>query len=156
MKCLSYSQRSAILCFFIFCFYTFYLILEKCQQIWENLVFLVIFDTCVVLYNWSISLLPPIVLDNLFVYIVKSCAICIFCTNNFSIYEKSWITYLTSKGLKIKFHFYPHPYIYFHIFLNIKRTFPISNDSFEWMFFNSVFLFFVLCPCMALFDGLSI
>ena len=129
---------------------------KKRQQIWENLVFLVIFDTCVVLYNWSISLLPPIVLDNLFVYIVKSCAICIFCTNNFSIYEKSWITYLTSKGLKIKFHFYPRPYIYFHIFLNIKRTFPISNDSFEWMFFNSVFLFFVLCPCMALFDGLSI
>ena len=30
----------------------------------ENLVFLVIFDTCDVVYNWS--LLPPIVLDNLF------------------------------------------------------------------------------------------
>ena len=27
---------------------------------------LVIFDTCDVVYNWSISLLPPIVLDNLF------------------------------------------------------------------------------------------
>ena len=27
---------------------------------------LVIFDTCDVMYDWSISLLPPIVLDNLF------------------------------------------------------------------------------------------
>ena len=26
----------------------------------------VIFDTCDVVYNWFISLLPPIVLDNLF------------------------------------------------------------------------------------------
>ena len=32
----------------------------------ENVVFLVIFDTCDVVYDWSISLLPPIVLDNLF------------------------------------------------------------------------------------------
>ena len=29
----------------------------------ENVVFLVIFDTCDVMYNWSISLLPPIVLE---------------------------------------------------------------------------------------------
>ena len=29
---------------------------------------LVIFDTCDVVYNWSISVLPPIVLDNLFDY----------------------------------------------------------------------------------------
>jgi len=29
----------------------------------ENVVFLVILDTCDVMYNWSISLLPPIVLD---------------------------------------------------------------------------------------------
>ena len=28
--------------------------------------FLVIFDTCDVVYNWLISLLPPIALDNLF------------------------------------------------------------------------------------------
>jgi len=27
---------------------------------WENFVFLVIFDTCDVMYNWFISLLPPI------------------------------------------------------------------------------------------------
>ena len=33
---------------------------------WENFVFLVIFDTCDVVYNWSISLLSPNVLDNLF------------------------------------------------------------------------------------------
>ena len=33
---------------------------------WENFVLLAIFDTCDVVYNWSISLLPPIVLDNLF------------------------------------------------------------------------------------------
>ena len=32
---------------------------------WENLVFLVIFDTYDVVYNWSISLLPPILPDNL-------------------------------------------------------------------------------------------
>ena len=32
----------------------------------ENVVFLVIFDTCDVMYNWSISLLPTIVLDNIF------------------------------------------------------------------------------------------
>ena len=31
----------------------------------ENLAFLVIFDTCDVVCNWSISLLPPFVLDNL-------------------------------------------------------------------------------------------
>ena len=33
---------------------------------WQNFVFLVIFDTCDVVYNLFISLLPPIVLDNLF------------------------------------------------------------------------------------------
>ena len=32
----------------------------------ENVVLLVIFDTCDVMYNWFISMLPPIVLDNLF------------------------------------------------------------------------------------------
>ena len=32
----------------------------------ENFVFLVIFDTYDVVYNWFISLLPPIVLDKLF------------------------------------------------------------------------------------------
>ena len=35
---------------------------------WENLVFLVIFDTCDVVYNWSISMLPPIELNNLFAF----------------------------------------------------------------------------------------
>ena len=32
----------------------------------ENGVFLVIFDTCDIMHNWSISLLPHIVRDNLF------------------------------------------------------------------------------------------
>jgi len=32
----------------------------------ENVVFLVIFDTYDVMYNLSISLLPPIILNNLF------------------------------------------------------------------------------------------
>ena len=32
----------------------------------ENLVFLVIFDSCDIIYDWSISQWPPIVLDNLF------------------------------------------------------------------------------------------
>ena len=31
-----------------------------------NFVFLDMFDTCDVMYIWSISLLPPIVLDNLY------------------------------------------------------------------------------------------
>ena len=43
-----------------------YLILEYMSLMGENCVFHVIFDTCCVVYNWSISLLPPIVLDNLF------------------------------------------------------------------------------------------
>ena len=33
---------------------------------WENFIFLVIFDTRDVVYSWSISLLPPILLDNRF------------------------------------------------------------------------------------------
>jgi len=32
----------------------------------KNFVFLVMFDTCDVVYIWSISLLPPIVLDIIF------------------------------------------------------------------------------------------
>ena len=33
---------------------------------WENFVFLVMFATCDVMYTWSISLLSPIVPDNIF------------------------------------------------------------------------------------------
>ena len=40
--------------------------MKTCQLMWENFVFLVIFDTCDVVYNWSISMLPPIVIYNLF------------------------------------------------------------------------------------------
>jgi len=36
------------------------------QLLWENFNFLAIFDTCYVVYHWSISLLPPIVLDTQF------------------------------------------------------------------------------------------
>ena len=43
-----------------------YLILENMSLMGEKCGFQVIFDTCCVVYNWSISLLPPIVLDNLF------------------------------------------------------------------------------------------
>ena len=32
----------------------------------ENLVFLVIVDSCDIMYDWSISQWPPIVIDNLF------------------------------------------------------------------------------------------
>ena len=35
----------------------------------EHIVFLVIFDTCDVLYNWPISVLPPIVLDLFILFI---------------------------------------------------------------------------------------
>ena len=39
---------------------------KTCQLMWENFFFLVIFDTCDVMYNWFNSLLPSIVLNNLF------------------------------------------------------------------------------------------
>ena len=39
---------------------------KTCQLMWETFVFLVIFDTCDVMYVWSISLFPPIVFDNLY------------------------------------------------------------------------------------------
>ena len=57
---------SAILCVLYFSFTLFYLILENMSTNVRNIVFLVIFDTCDVMNNWSISLLPSIVLDNLF------------------------------------------------------------------------------------------
>ena len=67
MKCLSYIKISVILCVLYFLFLNFfYLILENMSTNVRKLVFLDIFNTCDVVYNWSISLLPPIVLDNLF------------------------------------------------------------------------------------------
>ena len=66
IKCLTYSKRSAI-CVIYFLFLHFFILSWKtCQLLWENLVFLFIFDTCDVMFDWSISLLPPIVLDNIF------------------------------------------------------------------------------------------
>ena len=49
----------------IFC-KTFYLILENMSTIGENFVFFVNFYTCDIVYNLYMSLLPPIVLNNLF------------------------------------------------------------------------------------------
>ena len=57
------------MCFLVFDLTLFYSILEYMTQLTTNVrkfFFLVIFDTCDVVYNWTISLLPPIVLDNLF------------------------------------------------------------------------------------------
>ena len=64
LKLLSYSEISAIFC--SFSVFTLFLNLETSQLFGENAVILVIFGTCDVICNWSISLLPPIVLDNLF------------------------------------------------------------------------------------------
>ena len=66
-KCLSYKEISAILSILRFLFSHFLkLILEIMSIMWENFIFLVIFDTWDVVYKWSISLLPPFVLENLF------------------------------------------------------------------------------------------
>ena len=57
------------MCFLVFDLTLFYSILEYMTQLTTNVrkfFFLVIFDTCDVVYNWTISLLPPILLDNLF------------------------------------------------------------------------------------------
>ena len=47
-------------------FTLFYLILENMPSNVRKFVFLGIFNTCDVVYNWFISLLPPNVLNNLF------------------------------------------------------------------------------------------
>ena len=54
------------MCSLIYIFALFYLILENMSTNVKNFVFVVIFDTCDVVYNWSISLLPPIVQEILF------------------------------------------------------------------------------------------
>ena len=64
MKCFSYSEISAILCVLYFLILHFFISSwNTCQLMFENFF---VFDICDVAYNWSISLLPPIVLDNLF------------------------------------------------------------------------------------------
>ncbi len=82
----------------------FYLILEKCQLMWENLVFLVIFDTCNVVYNWFISLLPPIVLDNLcafnYLYIWKTIYNIIFEIQNIKVVINARMHFWQLKYLK--------------------------------------------------------
>ena len=54
IKWLSYSKISAIICVPYFLFLHFISFWKTCQLMWENFVFLVIFD---IVYNWSISLL---------------------------------------------------------------------------------------------------
>ena len=56
---------------FIFCLYTFYLILENISTNVKKFLFFVLFDTCDVVYDWFISLLPPIVLNNLLMVPIK-------------------------------------------------------------------------------------
>ena len=71
-KCWSNSKISAILWSLLSVFTLFYLILRKtCELMGENVVFLVKFDTCDVMYNWSISLLPPIRLLYLIIYLLR-------------------------------------------------------------------------------------
>ena len=60
IKCLFYSKCN-FMCSLFSVFIFFYTILEKCQ----NFIFLVIFDTCDVVYYWSISLLPPKRINNI-------------------------------------------------------------------------------------------
>ena len=58
--CLSYSELSAILCSLFSVFTLFYLMLENMStKNRDDVVFLVIFDTCDVVNNWSISLMLP-------------------------------------------------------------------------------------------------
>ena len=63
-----YDRILSWFCYLSFIFTLIYLILETCQlmHMGENVLVLVIFGTCDVMFNLSISLLPPIVHDNLF------------------------------------------------------------------------------------------
>ena len=54
------------MCSLVPAFTLFYLILENISTNVRKLTFPFTFDTYDVVYNWSISLLQPIVLDNLF------------------------------------------------------------------------------------------
>ena len=60
VKSISYSEKGTIFVIFIFCSYIFSLILKNMSNDVRKYRFLGIFDTCIVVYNWSISL------DNLF------------------------------------------------------------------------------------------
>ena len=62
---LQYNKCNFI-CYLFSVFILFYLILENMSANVRKFRFLVIFDTCDIVYNGSISLLPPVVLDNLF------------------------------------------------------------------------------------------
>ena len=68
IMCLSYRHISETLCSLFSAFTLFYLILENVSTNERNDVFFVIFHNYDVMYNRSISLLPPIILDNLFLF----------------------------------------------------------------------------------------
>ena len=69
----------------------------------KNVVFLVIFDTCDVIYNWYISLLPPVELDNLFGhYTVTLKLIKLFTKRNCFFWSLIESDELFSKKLKTK------------------------------------------------------
>ena len=91
------------MCSLVSVFTLFYLILENMSTNVRTFAFLVIFDTCDVVYNWLISLLPPIVLDYLFGSILKDInlfllIINLFCKNKIWSLER----YLKSTINKIK------------------------------------------------------
>ena len=65
IKSLSYSKISAIICVLYSLCLHFFGILKNMSTNVRKFRFLVIFDTGDILHNWSISLLPPIVLYNL-------------------------------------------------------------------------------------------
>ena len=66
-KCFILQENKCnLMCSLFSVFTLFYLILENSKLMWANFAFLDIFDTCDVVHNWFISLLLPIVLDNLF------------------------------------------------------------------------------------------
>ena len=84
IKYSSYNEISAFLSYFIFYFYTSLFILGRpVNKKWENFVFLVLFDTCDVVYDWFVSLLPPIVLDNLFGSLEVQHPFIILCLENY-------------------------------------------------------------------------
>ena len=68
IKCLSYSKKFNFMCSLVSVFLLFYLIYENMSTNVRQFRFLVIFDTCDVMYNWFISLLYLIIynLGNLY------------------------------------------------------------------------------------------
>ncbi len=111
---------------------------------WENSVFLVIFDTCDVVYNWYISLLPPI--DNLFgnLGIITSGLLSLISSDvkcYFAIFPTTFLnTFLSSLQYFYKYYFFnfkeniPPTVVFFIIFKwpafwRISLRFNLSNKN---------------------------